>query len=87
MTASPQTLDRIKSILQTCLKIDAATQLPDDMPLIGGEYDVDSLDILLIITEIEKAFGVRIKEGTMNRAAFTSVQTLAAYVDSLKAAS
>jgi acyl carrier protein len=84
MTASPDTLQQVKSVLQSALKIDASTDLDDDTPLIGGEYDVDSLDILLIVTELEKAFGVRIREGTMDRTAFATVRTLADFVESLR---
>lgn len=84
MAAKVETIQRIKAILQASLKIDQAVDLPDDMPLVGGEYDLDSLDILLVITSIEKDFGVKIREGTMDRKAFTTVRTLAEYVEQLE---
>lgn len=83
MPATIETIQRVKSILRTSLKYDASAELADDMPLIGGEYDLDSLDILLVITNIEKDFGIRIREETMNRKAFTTIRTLADFVDSL----
>ncbi|MBC7772605.1 MAG: hypothetical protein H7210_08945 [Pyrinomonadaceae bacterium] len=83
MPATIETIQRIKSILRTSLKYDAGVELGDDMPLIGGEYDLDSLDILLVITNIEKDFGIRIREENMNRKAFTTIRTLADFVDSL----
>jgi len=83
MAVTSETMQRVKGILQTSLKIDQGTELADDMALAGGEYDLDSLDILLVITEIEKHFGVKIREGTMDKNAFSTVRTLAEFVDSL----
>ena len=83
MAATIETIQRVKSILKTSLKYDSATELADDMPLIGGEFDLDSLDILLVITSIEKDFGIRIRDDKMDRKAFTSIRTLADFVDSL----
>jgi len=80
---SPETQDRVKKVIRACLKIDGQTRVDDEMPLVGGEYDLDSLDILLIVTELEKEFGVKIKEGSMGKAQFTSVRTLGDYIETL----
>jgi acyl carrier protein len=80
---SDQTLHRVKGVIRSCLKVDEKTPLPDNMPLIGGEYDLDSLDILLIVTQLEKEFGVEIKDGSMGKAAFANVEALAAFIESL----
>jgi acyl carrier protein len=85
MAASRETLERVKTLLRSSLKLDADADLADDMPLVGGEYDLDSLDILLIITNIEKEFGIKVREGTMDRTAFTTVGSLADFVDSARA--
>jgi len=77
------TLSRVKKVIRTCLKVDGATALDDAMPLVGGEYDLDSLDILLIVTELEKEFGVKIKEGTMGKAAFKDIATLGTFIEGL----
>jgi acyl carrier protein len=74
------TIDRVKAVIRTSLKLPADAVLGDDMPLVGGEYDLDSLDILLIITSIEKEFGIKIEDKKVGRAAFTSVRTLAEFV-------
>lgn len=79
---SAETLTRVKDVLRACLKLDEQTPINDMMPLIGGEYDLDSLDILLIVTELEKTFGVKIVEGSMGKAAFTDVRTLGAFIES-----
>ncbi len=83
MAATKETIQRVKAVLRSSLRLDEGAELADDMPLMGGEYDLDSLDILLVITNIEKDFGVRIREGTMDRKVFTTLDTLAVYVDSL----
>ena len=80
---SPETLSRVKKVIRVCLKVDEATPLDDTMPLVGGEYDLDSLDILLIVTELEKEFGIKIHEGSMGKAAFTSIETLGAFIEGL----
>jgi acyl carrier protein len=81
--SSAETLSRVKRVIGTCLKVDERVVFADDMPLVGGEYDLDSLDILLIVTELEKEFGVAIRDGQMNKAAFTSVSTLARFIEGL----
>lgn len=80
---SLETLTRVKKVIRACLKVDDATALDDTMPLVGGEYDLDSLDILLIVTELEKEFGVKIQEGSMGKAAFTNIETLGAFIEGL----
>jgi len=80
---SDETLARVKTVLRACLKVDAQASFSDAMPLVGGEYDLDSLDILLIVTELEKEFGVKIHEGSMGKAAFTNVETLATFIEGL----
>ncbi|MBC7835828.1 MAG: acyl carrier protein [Phycisphaerales bacterium] len=80
---SVETLNRVKKVIRACLKVDARTSLSDTMPLVGGEHDLDSLDILLIITELEKEFCVKINEGSIGEAAFTDVETLGTFIESL----
>jgi acyl carrier protein len=82
--STPETIERIKKVLRKSLKLDTQTPMEDTMALVGGEYDLDSLDILLIVTELEKEFGIRIREGTMNKTAFTSIETLASFVEQMK---
>lgn len=86
MPTTTDTTERVKRVIRESLKLDAATTLDDHMPLVGGEYDLDSLDILLIITNLEKTFGIQIREGTMSKAQFASIGTLAEYVAAQRAA-
>lgn len=72
-------------MLRECLKLGPTAAIADDMPLIGGEYDLDSLDILLVVTNIEKEFAIRIPNESLGRAAFKSVATLADFVEAMGA--
>lgn len=75
------TIDRVRHVLRTSLKLGADASLPEDMPLIGGEFDLDSLDMLLLVTNIEKEFGFKIPNEAVGKAAFESLRSLAAFVD------
>lgn len=75
---------RVERVLRDCLKLGPDALITDDMPLIGGEYDLDSLDILLIVTSIEKEFEIKIPNESVARSAFATVSTLAAFVDSVR---
>ncbi len=81
-----ETLSRIKDVIRRSLRIDAMAPMSDDMPLIGGEFELDSLDILLIVTELEKEFGIRVKDAGMSRSVFTNIQTLGEFVEQMRLA-
>lgn len=75
------TIDRLKTMMRRDLKLGDDAEIADDTPLIGGDFDLDSLDILLLVTSIEKEFGLRVADGAIGREAFRTVRTLAAFVD------
>lgn len=79
-TVDPVLLEQIKTILRRDLKLGAAAQIADDMPLVGGEMDLDSLDILLLVSSIEKQFGFKIPSEAVGRWVFQNVATIARYV-------
>lgn len=76
----PVLLEQIKTILRRDLKLGPAAHIADDMPLVGGEMDLDSLDILLLVSSIEKQFGIKIPSEAVGRWVFQDVSTLARYV-------
>ncbi len=75
---------RVKRVLRECLKLGPDAVITDDMPLVGGDYDLDSLDILLIVTNIEKEFEIKIPNESVGQSAFATVATLTAFVDSVR---
>ena len=80
-SASIGTIDRIKVILRRDLKLGESAQIADSMPLAGGDLDLDSLDLLLLVTSVEKEFGVKMVAGNPAREAFRTVETLARFID------
>ncbi|MBB6430179.1 acyl carrier protein [Algisphaera agarilytica] len=81
LTASRQTLDTVKDLLRRDLKLGSSFEITDDMPLVGSELDLDSLDFLMVVTSIEKDHGYKIPNDQIGPEIFTSVTTLANYLE------
>lgn len=47
-------IDRVKKIMRRDLKLGSDFPIADDMPFFGGEADIDSLDVLLLLGSVEK---------------------------------
>jgi 3-hydroxyacyl-[acyl-carrier-protein] dehydratase len=73
-------LQRIVLILRRDLKLGADVDIPDDMPFFGSDVDLDSLDILLLVTSIEKEFGIKIPSEAVGKEVFQNVSTLVRYI-------
>src|SRR5688572_23508257 len=73
-------LPRVKTIMRRDLKLGTDFPIADDMPFFGGEADIDSLDILLLLGSVEKEFGIKIPNEAVGRQVFESVATLVGYV-------
>lgn len=84
MSPDPDLLQRIKSIIRRDLKLGPNAVIADDMPFFDSEADLDSLDILLLVTSIEKEFGIKIPSAEVGRAIFENPVTLTRYVQSRK---
>jgi 3-hydroxyacyl-[acyl-carrier-protein] dehydratase len=78
--ADPQLVERVKAIVRRDLKLGPAAAIADDMPFFGGDIDMDSLDILLLVTSIEKEFGIKVPNAAVGREVFESVATLTRFV-------
>src|SRR5882672_11862249 len=77
----PQIVERVKTIVRRDLKLGPTAQIADDMPFFGGDIDMDSLDILLLVTSIEKEFGIKVPNAAVGRQVFESVATLSRFVE------
>ena len=86
MPASQETMDRLRCVLRSTLKLEADAPLEPGMPLIGGEFDLDSLDVLLLITNVEREFSIQIRDGAIDRSAFKTLETLGEHIDRLRSA-
>ncbi len=76
----PALLEHIKTILRRDLKLGPDIAISDDMMFFGGDVDLDSLDMLLLVTSIEKEFGIKVPSEAVGKEVFESVTTLARYV-------
>ena len=76
-----ETIDILAGILRVDLKLGPDVVIDEKTPLLGGDYDLDSLDILLLVTSIEKKFEMKIPNEAVGRDAFASVGTLARFID------
>ena len=82
----PQLLQRVKDILRRDLKLGPDVDLPDDMPLFHGTADLDSLDLLLVVSSLERELGVKIPSETIGEQVFRTVGTLARHVQTFQGA-
>lgn len=79
--ARTETLDQLKAIIRRDLNLGADETIADEMPLVGGDLDLDSLDVLMLVTSVEKQFKVKIANQNLGREAFETVATLAAFIE------
>jgi len=75
---------QLKVIIIQGLRIKDRTpeSLRDEERLMDGDLEIDSIDILQLILEIERHFGIKLVDGDFDMAAWESIDTLAAAVDS-----
>src|SRR5262245_6697602 len=79
-TVDPKLLDHVKRIIRRDLKLGDDIAIADDMPFFSSDVDLDSLDMLLLVTSIEKEFGLKIPNEAVGKDVFQSVATLAKYI-------
>jgi acyl carrier protein len=82
------TAQQLKEIIIAGLRIKdlTAADLSDDQQLLEGDLEIDSIDILQLILEIERRFGIKLVDGEFDESAWQSIRTLAAIVDAKVAA-
>jgi len=61
-----QVAEAVRGIIRTDLKFDGM-ELPDNLALVGDGLGLDSLDLLMIVTGIEKRFQHKIPQRKLNR--------------------
>ena len=74
----------LKSFIVEHLKlrdVDPAS-IADDAPLVGGALDLDSIDVLELVTGVERRYRIRIEDPDLVRKIFASVGTLAGHIAS-----
>jgi acyl carrier protein len=76
--------EQLKPIILNSLRITdlRPEDLRDDQPLLGGELEIDSIDILQLVVEIERHFGIKLVQDTFTPKDLESVNALAAIIES-----
>lgn len=74
---------QLKPLIVQALRLQDATpeELGDEQPLLGGELEIDSIDILQLVVDIERHFGITLVSGPFDRDAWQTVSTLAAAIE------
>jgi acyl carrier protein len=75
--------EQLKSLIVQSLRMTDITpdQLRDDQLLMGSELEIDSIDILQLILDIERHFGIRLVTGKFEPGVWESINTLAAAIE------
>jgi len=80
--------EQLKLIIIRSLRIEDMTpeDLRDDQPLLGGELEIDSIDILQLILEIERHFNIKLVDNEFDESEWESIDRLAATIEARIAA-
>src|SRR5689334_11437108 len=80
-SVSPDIFERVVTILRRDLKLGPDVAIPPDMPFFNSDLDLDSLDILLLVTSVEKEFAIKIPSEKVGKEVFETVSTLVNYIE------
>ena len=74
----------LKEVLIRALRIEDKTpdQLSADQRLLDGGIEIDSIDILQLILEIERTFGIKLVSGEFDRGEWETINSLVAAIES-----
>lgn len=74
--------DKLKTIIIEELNFEDVTpeEIGDDTPLFGDGLGLDSLDAVELVVQIQKYFGVEIKDMEEGRTAFQSINSLETFI-------
>jgi acyl carrier protein len=75
--------EKLKTIIIEELNLeDVRTQdIEDDEPLFGEGLELDSLDAVELVVQVQKHFGVEIKDIEEGREAFQSINSLRQFIE------
>jgi acyl carrier protein len=74
---------QLKPLILKSLRITdmSPAELRDDQKLMGGELEIDSIDVLQLVLEIEKHFGIKLVTGKFDQEMWADINSLAAAID------
>ena len=79
---------QLKAVIIRGLRIKdrSPESLHDDQLLLDGDLGIDSIDVLQLILEIERQYDIKLVDGDFDKAAWESINTLAATIETKMAA-
>ena len=84
ITPNPEMVEALIALLRRDLKLGDDVVITPETQLFGGEHDLDSLDVLLLLTSIEKQFGLKVPNESIRQEAFSTPTTLATFIENLR---
>jgi len=75
--------DQLKPLILNSLRMEDLTpaDMSDDQPLLDGDLEIDSVDILQLVLDIERHFGIKLVTAEFQRDAWKTVDSLAATIE------
>jgi acyl carrier protein len=82
---SPNLKEEIKSAIVRSLRLPMAPEdIADDVSLFGEGLGLDSIDVLELVLEIERTFGVAIADEQTGAKVLQSVDSIADYINAAR---
>ena len=79
--------DQVKTAIVRCLRMPIKPEeIADDMPLFDEGLGLDSIDVLEIVLELQRTFGVEITDEQVGKRVLRSVSTIVAFIETTREA-
>ena len=76
---------QVKEAIVRCLRLPMAPRdIADEIPLFGEGLGLDSIDVLELVLELERSFGVKITDEQLGRRVLRSVKTIVELMEQTK---